>query len=82
MKLEVNQIVYYQNQPVRVVRGAPVRFGEKRVVIERRDRRRLAVKVSLLTKRAVDGATGCASCAHADECPGGFEDCRIFTPRN
>lgn len=60
MKLVVNQIVCYQNQPVRVVRGAPVRFGERRVVIERRDGRRLAVKVSLLTPHAADVLLLCA----------------------
>ena len=70
MKLEVNQIVYYQNNPVRVIRGAPVRFGEKRVVIERRDGKRIAVKVSLLTMRAPDRCPRCGAIGgHYITCP-------------
>lgn len=34
-----------------------------------------------LTKRAADGAMPCPSCVHSKTCPGGFEDCRIYSPR-
>ena len=51
--MKANDLVIYKGQPMRVIRGAPVRYGEKRVVVERvRDSRRFTVKVSLLTKRA------------------------------
>ena len=74
MKLEVNQIVFYQNQPVRVVRAAPVRFGEKRVVIQPRSGRRRAVKVSLLTLRAVDETVRiCSRCGTTNTKD--FQDC-------
>lgn len=55
--MQINDLVFYKGQQMRVIRGAPVRYGEKRAVVERvSDKRRFTVKQSLLTQRAPDVA--------------------------